>query len=1067
MIRKVLVLGSGALKIGEAGEFDYSGSQALKALREEGIRTILVNSNIATVQTSEGVADAVYFLPVTPSFVEKVIRKERPDGILLSFGGQTALNCGVELFRSGILERYGVEVVGTPVETIIDTEDRERFVSRLGEIGVKTIRSHAATTLEEARVAAREVGYPVIIRAAYALGGLGSGFCEDEARLDAVAGKAFTFSPQVLVEKSLKGWKEIEYEVVRDRYDNCITVCNMENVDPLGIHTGESIVVAPSQTLTNDEYHFLRKTSIDIVRHLGVVGECNVQFAFSPDGEDYRVIEVNARLSRSSALASKATGYPLAAVAAKLGLGYGLHELKNAVTRTTPAFFEPALDYVVCKIPRWDLAKFKGVSRDLGPSMKSVGEVMAIGRTFEEAIQKGLRMIGQGANGFVCNKPYQTEDLDFALSHPTDTRIFAIAAAFESGYSVERIHALTHIDRWFLDKLAHIEQTYRSLEACSSLEEVPRDLLRQAKVEGFSDIQIARVFSIAEEVVRERRVALRIRPSVKQIDTLAAEFPAETSYLYLTYQGNTDDVEAEDPGRSVIVLGSGAYRIGSSVEFDWCAVSAIRALRESGRRAIMVNYNPETVSTDYDTCDRLYFDELSLETVWEICMREQPSGVVVSVGGQIPNNLALALERCGIPILGTSAADIDRAEDRNKFSSVVDRLGIDQPRWKEITSLEDVDRFIDEVGFPVLVRPSYVLSGAAMSVCYGQEDLVSCLERAAEVSEEHPVVVTAFLQHCQELECDAVADGGRVLACAISEHIEYAGVHSGDATIQFPAQRVYGSVLSRIRRTAAAIAAELHITGPFNIQFLSSDLDLKVIECNLRASRSFPFVSKVWRTNLIALAMECMLGRHPSPWLPDPFELGYVGVKCSQFSFARLHHADPVSGVDMASTGEVGCLGRSSDEALLKAMLSVGHHVPRGPVLLSTGNPFQKASLLPACRMLAEKGYTLYATGGSCRYLRENGVDALPARWPDEPDDGSPSAEELIRTHAVDLVVNVPKDFSRPELGNGYRVRRTAVDFNVPLVTDARLAAAYVRAFCSLPEEALEIVNWGEYGGKW
>ncbi len=1067
MIRKVLVLGSGALKIGEAGEFDYSGSQALKALREEGVRTILVNPNIATVQTSEGIADKVYFLPVTPAFVEKVIWKERPDGILLSFGGQTALNCGVELFRSGVLQQYGVEVLGTPVGTIIDTEDRERFVARLDEIGVKTIRSHAATSVSEAAAAAREVGYPVIVRAAYALGGLGSGFCEDETQLLATASKAFTFSPQVLVEKSLRGWKEIEYEVVRDRFDNCITVCNMENVDPLGIHTGESIVVAPSQTLTNAEYHFLRKTAIGLVRHLGIVGECNVQYAFSPDGEDYRVIEVNARLSRSSALASKATGYPLAAVAAKLGLGYGLHQLKNAVTRTTPAFFEPALDYVVVKIPRWDLSKFKGVSRTIGPSMKSVGEVMAIGRTFEEAIQKGLRMIGQGANGFVCNKPYEVEDLDDALSHPTDTRIFAIAAAFESGYSVDRIHALTRIDRWFLDKLAHIESTYRSLEACASLEDVPRDLLRQAKVEGFSDIQVSRVFHVDEARVRERRVSLGIRPSIKQIDTLAAEFPAMTSYLYLTYQGSEDDVEPEDPGNSVVVLGSGAYRIGSSVEFDCCAVTTVRTIRESGRKAIVINYNPETVSTDYDTCDRLYFDELSLETVWEVCMRERPFGVVVSVGGQIPNNLALPLDGCGIRILGTSAADIDRAEDRNKFSGVVDRLRIDQPRWRAMTSRPDIDRFVAEVGFPVLVRPSYVLSGAAMNVCYTADDLTSCLERAAEVSEEHPVVVSAFLQRCQELECDAVADGGRLLACAISEHVEFAGVHSGDATIQFPAQRVYGSVLSRIRKTAAAIAAELRITGPFNIQFLSSDLDLKVIECNLRASRSFPFVSKVWRVDLIGLATRCMLGQHPSLSLSDPFDLGYVGVKCSQFSFARLHQADPVSGVDMASTGEVGCLGRTSDEALLKAMLSVGHRIPAGPVLLSTGDPFQKAALLPACRLLVEKGYTLYATEGSCRYLQANGVPAVRVRWPDDPDDGTPSSLDLIREHRVDLVVNNPKNFSHAELGNGYHLRRAAVDFNVPLITDARLASAYIHAFCSLPESALEVRSWDEYAGRW
>ncbi|MBR1706889.1 MAG: carbamoyl-phosphate synthase (glutamine-hydrolyzing) large subunit [Bacteroidales bacterium] len=1063
MIRKVLVLGSGALKIGEAGEFDYSGSQALKALREEGVETVLVNPNIATVQTSEGVADQVYFLPVRPAFVEQVIEKERPDGILLSFGGQTALNCGVELYRSGVLARYGVQVLGTPVQTIIDTEDRERFVQRLDEIGVETIRSHAATSVEEARAAARTVGYPVILRAAYALGGLGSGFCEDEAQLEAVARKAFTFSPQVLVEKSLRGWKEIEYEVVRDRYDNCITVCNMENVDPLGIHTGESIVVAPSQTLTNDEYHFLRKTALDIVRHLGIVGECNVQYAFSPDGEDYRVIEVNARLSRSSALASKATGYPLAFVAAKLGLGYGLFELKNAVTRTTPAFFEPALDYVVCKIPRWDLAKFKGVSRGIGPGMKSVGEVMAIGRTFEEAIQKGLRMIGQGAVGFVCNKPYQVEDLDDALSHPTDTRIFAIAAALESGYSVDRIHELTRIDRWFLDKLDHIETTYRRLEACPSLDAVPLDLLRQAKGEGFSDLQFARVFGVDEAAVRTWRTGLGVHPSVKQIDTLAAEFPACTRYLYMTYNGACDDVGPEASGEAVIVLGSGAYRIGSSVEFDWCAVEAIGTVRRSGRKAIMVNYNPETVSTDYDACDRLYFDELSLETVLEICRIEAPYGVVVSVGGQIPNNLALPLKRCGIPLLGTSAEDIDRAEDRNKFSSVVDRLGIDQPRWREMTSLADVDRFVSEVGFPVLVRPSYVLSGAAMNVCYDEAGLAACLALAVEVSEEHPVVVSSFLRRCKELECDAVADGGRLVAVAISEHVEFAGVHSGDATIQFPAQRVYGSVLSRIRRTAAALAAELHITGPFNIQFLSSDLDLKVIECNLRASRSFPFVSKVWRVGLVDLATRCMLGEHPEAVSSDPFDLGYVGVKCSQFSFARLGQADPVSGVDMASTGEVGCLGRTTDEALLKAMLSVGHTVPAGAILLSTGDADQKADLLPACRLLAERGHVLYATPGTFRYLEGNGIPVREARWPDAPEDGTPSAVDLVRMHAVDLVVNIPKDFTRSELGNGYRVRRAAVDFNVPLLTDARLAAAYIHAFCTLPPDALEIRSWAEY----
>ena len=1062
-IKKVLVLGSGALKIGEAGEFDYSGSQALKALREEGISTVLINPNIATVQTSEEVADKVYFLPVTPFFVEKVIRKERPQGILLSFGGQTALNCGVELYKSGVLAALGVRVLGTPVQSIIDTEDRELFVARLDEIGVKTIKSHAASNLEEARAAARAVGYPVIIRAAYALGGLGSGFCENEQELDAVAGKAFSFSPQVLVEKSLRGWKEIEYEVVRDRYDNCITVCNMDNFDPLGIHTGESIVVAPSQTLTNDEYHFLRKIAIDIVRHVGIVGECNVQYAFDPDGEDYRVIEVNARLSRSSALASKATGYPLAFIAAKLGLGYGLFELKNAVTKTTPAFFEPALDYVVCKIPRWDLAKFKGVSREIGSSMKSVGEVMAIGRTFEEAIQKGLRMIGQGANGFVCNKPFRAEDLDEVLRHPTDTRIFAIAAAFEAGYGVDRIHRLTRIDRWFLDKLENIEVTYRALEDCGSLAAADAALLRKAKCQGFSDIQIARVFGTDESAVRERRAALGLRPFVKQIDTLAAEFPSSTNYLYLTYNGDCDDLAFGDGSDTVIVLGSGAYRIGSSVEFDWCGVNAMNTLRRNGYKAIMINYNPETVSTDYDICDRLYFDELSFETVLEICALEKPYGVIVSMGGQIPNNLALPLMRAGIHILGTTAHDIDRAEDRNKFSRVVDKLGIDQPRWSELTTLEAVDKFVDEVGFPVLVRPSYVLSGAAMNVCYSKEEMRIFLDMAVEVSEEHPVVISAFMQRCKELECDAVADGGKVIACAISEHIEFAGVHSGDATIQFPAQRIYSITAARIRKTAAAIAEELHITGPFNIQFLADENGIKVIECNLRASRSFPFVSKVLKVNFIDLATRCMLGRRPEPMGIDPFELDYVGIKCSQFSFARLGKADPVLGVDMASTGEVGCIGDNLNEALLKAMLSVGHRIPEKAILVSSGDPIQKADLLQACRLLARKNYTLYATGGTCTYLNDNGVPASRALWPDEREEGVPAALDLIRTHRVDLVINIPKDFTHGELSNGYQMRRAAIDFNVPLITNSRLATAYIRAFCALPLDSVGIKSWDEY----
>ncbi len=1063
-IKKVIVLGSGALKIGEAGEFDYSGSQALKALREEGIKTILINPNIATVQTSEGVADKIYFLPVTPFFVEKVIKKEQPQGILLSFGGQTALNCGVELYRSGVLDKYGIKVLGTPVQAIIDTEDRELFVKKLDEIGVKTIRSHAAESLEETKAAAAEVGYPVIIRAAYALGGLGSGFCENEQELEAVATKAFSFSPQVLVEKSLRGWKEIEYEVVRDSYDNCVTVCNMENFDPLGIHTGESIVVAPSQTLSNEEFHFLRKTAIDIVRHIGIVGECNVQYAFSPDGEDYRVIEVNARLSRSSALASKATGYPLAFIAAKLGLGYGLFELNNAVTKNTPAFFEPALDYVVCKIPRWDLAKFKGVSREIGSSMKSVGEVMAIGRNFEEAIQKGLRMIGQGANGFVCNKPFKTEDLDYALRNPTDTRIFAIAAAFQSGYSVDRIHELTKIDRWFLDKLENIENTYRELESLKTIDKVDRNLLRKSKCQGFSDIQIARVFGIKEAEVRKVRTDMGIRPCVKQIDTLAAEFPSDTNYLYLSYNGSADDVSFKHSSRSVIVLGSGAYRIGSSVEFDWCGVNALQTLRKRGYHAIMINYNPETVSTDYDSCDRLYFDELSYETVMDICSLENPMGVIVSVGGQIPNNLALPLMNSGVNILGTSALDIDRAEDRNKFSSIVDKLGIDQPRWSELTTMEDIDNFIAEVGFPVLVRPSYVLSGAAMNVCFSKEDLKVFLDMAVEVSEEHPVVISSFMQRCKELECDAVADNGRVVASAISEHIEFAGVHSGDATIQFPPQKIYGITAAKIRKTTAAIAAELHITGPFNIQFLATDNYIKVIECNLRASRSFPFVSKVLKVNLIELATRCMLGEHPVPVGIDPFELDYVGVKCSQFSFSRLNEADPVLGVDMSSTGEVGCIGDNLDDALLKAMLSVGHKVPDHAVLISSGNARQKVDILSACQLLSEKGITIYATEGTARFLNDNGVPAMRALWPSETEtDGLPYAIDLIKEHKVDLVINIPKNYSRGELSNGYRMRRSAIDFNIPLITNSRLATAYIRAICAVPMENISIRSWDEY----
>ena len=1063
-IKKVLILGSGALKIGEAGEFDYSGSQALKALREEGISTVLINPNIATVQTSEGVADKVYFLPVTPYFVEKVIKKEQPQGILLAFGGQTALNCGVELFKAGILDKYNIKVLGTPVQTIIDTEDRELFVKKLDEINVKTIKSIAAESLEDARAAAEQVGYPVIIRAAYALGGLGSGFCENEEELNTLATKAFSFSPQVLVEKSLRGWKEIEYEVMRDSYNNCIAVCNMENFDPLGIHTGESIVIAPTQTLSAKECKFLRKIAIDIVKHVGIVGECNVQFAYDPEGEDYRVIEVNARLSRSSALASKATGFPLAFVAAKIGLGYGLFELKNCVTKTTPAFFEPTLDYVVCKIPRWDLSKFKGVSREIGSSMKSVGEVMAIGRTFEETIQKGLRMIGQGALGFDYNKEMSDEVLQKELKNPTDSRIFAIAAAFKAGYTVKQIHDLTKIDKWFLDRLENIHNTRKAIQACARIDNVGTELLKKAKCIGFSDIQVGKLLGIPEAQVRSYRQGLGLRPFVKQIDTLAGEFPSNTNYLYLTYNGEKDDVSFNDGSNTVIVLGSGAYRIGSSVEFDWCGVNAIQTLAKKGYKSVMINYNPETVSTDYDVCDRLYFDELSFETVMDICQMEKPYGVIVSVGGQIPNNLALPLMHSGVNILGTSATDIDRAEDRNKFSSIVDKLGIDQPRWRELTTWDDIDKFIEEVGFPVLVRPSYVLSGAAMNVCFSKDDLKVFLDMAVEVSEEHPVVISSFMQRCKEIECDAVADNGKVIASAISEHIEFAGVHSGDATIQFPPQKIYGITAAKIRKTVAAIAKELHITGPFNIQFLATDNYIKVIECNLRASRSFPFVSKVLKTNFIELATRCMLGEHPEPIGIDPFELEYVGIKCSQFSFSRLSQADPVLGVDMASTGEVGCIGDNLDEALLKSMLSVGHRIPEKSVLISSGNAIQKADILRACHELSKKGIKIYATSGTCKYLNENGVKAFPVLRPsDTAEEGIPYAIELIRNHEVDLVVNVPKDYTHGELTNGYIMRRAAIDFNVPLITNSRLATAYIRAFCAKPVESISIKSWDEY----
>ena len=1070
-IKKVLLLGSGALKIGEAGEFDYSGSQALKALKEEGIYTILINPNIATVQTSEGVADQIYFLPVQSYFVERVIQKERPDGILLSFGGQTALNCGVELYKNGILDKYGVKVLGTPVQAIMDTEDRELFVDKLNEIDVKTIKSEACETIEQARDAARELGYPVILRAAYALGGLGSGFCDNEEELDKLAEKAFSFSPQVLVEKSLKGWKEIEYEVVRDKYDNCITVCNMENFDPLGIHTGESIVIAPSQTLTNSEYHKLRALAIKIIRHIGIVGECNVQYAFDPKSEDYRVIEVNARLSRSSALASKATGYPLAFVAAKLGIGYGLFELNNSVTKTTSAFFEPALDYVVCKIPRWDLSKFRGVDKELGSSMKSVGEVMAIGRTFEEAIQKGLRMIGQGMHGFVENKELEIPDIDSALKEPTDKRIFIISKAMHKGYTIDQIHELTKIDKWFLHKLKHIIDIDESLKKCTSINVLDKELLRTAKIYGFTDFQIARAVGLEREVgnmakagliVRQLRKNFGILPVVKQIDTLAAEYPAQTNYLYVTYAGVNSDIPFEKDNRSIIVLGSGAYRIGSSVEFDWCGVQALSTIRKQGYRSIMINYNPETVSTDYDMCDRLYFDELTFERVMDIIDLEVPAGVVVSTGGQIPNNLAMRLDAQHVNRLGTSAKDIDNAEDRAKFSSMLSRNNIDQPEWSALTSMDDINRFIDRVGFPVLVRPSYVLSGAAMNVCSNKEELERFLKLAANVSEDHPVVVSQFIEHAKEVEMDAVAKNGEILAYAISEHIEFAGVHSGDATIQFPPQKLYCETIRRIKRVSKRIAEELHISGPFNIQFLARDNDIKVIECNLRASRSFPFVSKVLKINLIELATKVMLGLPVEKLNKNLFDLDYVGIKASQFSFNRLQKADPVLGVDMASTGEVGCLGDDTNAALLKSMLSVGHRIPEKNILLSTGGAKQKAAMLDAARLLVANGYKLYATKGTAKYLSENGIENTLVYWPSEVG-CKPQALDMLHNHEIDMVVNIPKDLTAGELSNGYKIRRAAIDLNVPLITNSRLASAFIHAFCNLSLDDIDIKAWGEY----
>ncbi len=1070
-LTKVLLLGSGALKIGEAGEFDYSGSQALKALKEEGITTVLINPNIATVQTSEGVADKIYFLPVTPFFVERVIEKERPDGILLSFGGQTALNCGVELYKSGVLDKHGVRVLGTPVQAIMDTEDRELFVGKLDEIGVKTIKSEAVETIDAACQAAEKLGYPVIIRAAYALGGLGSGFCDNRDDLVAKAEKAFSFSPQILVEKSLKGWKEIEYEVVRDCYDNCVTVCNMENFDPLGIHTGESIVVAPSQTLTNSEYHMLRELSIKIIRHIGIIGECNVQYAFDPSSEDYRVIEVNARLSRSSALASKATGYPLAFIAAKLGLGYGLFDLRNAVTKDTSAFFEPALDYIVCKIPRWDLSKFQGVDKVLGSSMKSVGEVMSIGRSFEEAIQKGLRMIGQGMHGFVENKELVIDDIDRALREPTDKRVFVISKAMRRGYTVDQIHDLTKIDKWFLQKLRRIIDTAEELEKYDELEQLDAGLLRRAKQQGFSDFQIARAILKQRMAadnegcglkVREMRKAAGILPVVKQIDTMAAEYPARTNYLYLTYNGTAGDIAYEGDKRSVIVLGSGAYRIGSSVEFDWCSVNALKTVRDTGWRSVMINYNPETVSTDYAMCDRLYFDELTFERVMDIVELETPHGVILSTGGQIPQNLATRLDEQHVPILGTQARCVDNAEDRHKFSAMLDRLGIDQPRWRELTSVDDIHNFVAEVGYPVLVRPSYVLSGAAMNVCSNGDELVGFLKLAAEVSQKHPVVVTEFVQNAQEVEMDAVACNGEIIVYAISEHIEYAGVHSGDATIQFPPQKLYVETVRRIKKIAGQIARALEISGPFNIQFLARDNDIKVIECNLRASRSFPFVSKVLKLNLIEFATKVMLGIPVERPAKNEFDLDYVGIKASQFSFSRLLKADPVLGVDMVSTGEVGCIGEDTYEALLSSMLSTGYSIPVTSILFSSGTARQKADMLEPAMMLHRKGCKLYATAGTHKFLEDNGIPSTRVGKPSDNDE-FPKALDLIHDRKIDMVVNIPRTLEKRELGDGYMIRRAAIDFNIPLITNTRLATNFIRAFCRMEIGDIKIKSWDEY----
>ena len=1068
-LKKVLVLGSGALKIGQAGEFDYSGSQALKALREEGISSVLVNPNIATIQTSEGIADKVYFLPVTPFFVEEIIKKEQPDGILLAFGGQTALNCGTELHQNGILQKYGVEVLGTSVEAIMNTEDRDLFVKKLDEIPMKTPRSRAVESMEDALSAAHELGFPVMVRSAYSLGGLGSGICPDEETFVKLAESAFTFAPQILVEESLKGWKEIEFEVIRDANDHCFTVASMENFDPLGIHTGESIVVAPTCSLTPEQVKFMQEISVKAIRHLGIVGECNIQYAFNADTNDYRVIEVNARLSRSSALASKATGYPLAFVAAKIALGYTLNQIGEMDTPNS-AYKAPELDYLICKIPRWDLTKFAGVSRQIGSSMKSVGEIMSIGRSFEEVIQKGLRMIGQGMHGFVGNEHTKFEDLDEELANPTDLRVFSIASALEEGYTIERIHELTKIDSWFLGKLKNIVDYKNVLATYNKIEELPEEVVRQAKVLGFSDFQIARfVLKNSSNMenqllaVRKHRKELGVLPAVKRINTVASEHPELTNYLYMTYAVKGYDVNYYKNDKSVVVLGSGAYRIGSSVEFDWCSVNAVQTARKLGYKSIMINYNPETVSTDYDMCDRLYFDELSFERVLDVIDLEQPNGVIVSVGGQIPNNLAMKLHRQSVPILGTSPISIDRAENRHKFSAMLDQLGIDQPAWKELTSIEDMEAFVEKVGYPVLVRPSYVLSGAAMNVCYNEEELKEFLQMAKEVSKEFPVVVSQFMLDTKEIEFDAVAKNGEVVEYAISEHIEYAGVHSGDATLVFPAQKIYFETARRIKRISRQIAKELNISGPFNIQYLAKNNEIKVIECNLRASRSFPFVSKILKRNFIETATRIMLGAPYSQPDKSAFDIDWIGVKASQFSFSRLHKADPVLGVDMSSTGEVGCMGDDFDEALLNAMIAVGFSIPKKAVMFSTGAAKSKVDLLESSRMLQKKGYEIYATAGTATFLNAHGVNTTPVFWPDERPDAENNVMTMISEHKFDLIVNIPKNHTKRELTNGYKIRRGAIDHNIPLITNARLASAFVKAFCEMDEKDIQIKPWQEY----